>query len=495
MGVTRHPGDLTTGPLLRKSVAFGTPLAMALMGHGLFNLVDLLIIGRLPEEGPVAAVTIAGIVLTVAFLIFDGISNVTVALTAHAHGARQRRMLHDVAWESFWLTLALGLAAGFVFHVLSWPLMELFRFKDPKTTLDGVHYIQVMAWGMVTMFLIMMTTAVLRGVGNSAWPMIIMVGANALNIVLDIVLVFGYLGFPRLGTMGAALATVIARGLGGLLGLWLIWRGCGAICMRRFRFRRPVRFVRTLFVVGLPTSLQLAARVLVVFFLLKIAERAYRGPAEFIVAGVGICIRLEMVAVFLGLGWGAAATTLVGQNLGARRIRRASRGTWLMVLLGALSMSLVGAVIWVWQDPILHLIVPDLDPEALAAAKTYLAITIPFYPALALALVLSRALNGATSTRTPMVIDLITGFVITLPLAAWLSHLGFLGLFGSGATDPGGVWWAAVVAHVITGIIYVVVFYRGSWRRKRVMDRLPRSAMGAAMQADLWGEGPLEDSR
>ena len=77
-----------------------------------------------------------------------------------------------------------------------------------------------------------------------------------------------------------------------------------------------------------------AALVLFLIFLLKIAQEAYPGRAEFLVAGVGICIRLEMVAVFLGCGWGAAATTLVGQNLGARRPDRASRGTWVMVIFG-----------------------------------------------------------------------------------------------------------------------------------------------------------------
>ena len=87
---------------------------------------------------------------------------------------------------------------------------------------------------------------------------------------------------------------------------------------------------------------------------------------------------------------------------------------------------------------------------------------------MAVALVLSRGLNGATSTLTPMVIDVAIGFLLTLPLAFWLTGVSFFGLTEGGTLDPSGAWWAAVLSHTISGVVYVQVFLRGSWRHKVV---------------------------
>lgn len=456
-------GDLSTGSLAWKSFVFGGPLALAMMGHGLFNLVDLVIVARV-GQGAVAAVTLAGIVITAAMLIFDGVSNVTVAMVAHAHGARLRRMVHDVAWESLWLGVGAGVVGGAVFYFLSAPVVDYFRLADPGTVGDATEYLEVMAAGMITMFLIMQTTAVLRGVGDPLWPAAILIGANLLNIFLDIAMVYGKWGFPEMGVVGAAWATVISRGLGGLLGLWLIWRGTSGVCLRRIRFRRPFKYLRTLTFVGLPTSLQLAVRVIAVLFLLRIAREAETASAEALLDGVGICIRLEMVAVFMGLGWGGGATTLVGQNLGAKRTDRAARGTWITVAYAAGSMAAIGALLLVFQERLFNEIMPDLNPVGYARGEAYLWITVPFYPVMAVAFVLSRALNGAGSTRTPMAIDMFTQLLLMMPLALILSGVGVHGR----PLDTDGAWKAAVVVHALTALVYVWVFRGGRWKHKNL---------------------------
>lgn len=461
-------GDLTRGALWKRCITFGTPLAIGMMGHGLFNLVDLVIVGRV-GPGAIASVTISGIVLTVIMLVFDGVSNITVALTAQGHGSGRTNTVHDVAWESFWVTMLAGLVFGFLFWVTAEPTIRWFGFESEETIQDGIAYLQVMAIGNITMFLIMQTTAVLRGVGDSFWAMTILVGANLLNIVLDIVMVFGYWGFPEMGVVGAAWATVISRGLGGILGLWLIWAGVvEGVCLRDNPFRRRFRYVRTLMFVGLPTSLQLAIRVLSVFFLMKIGEAAYDGSAEAFLDGVGVCMRLEMVAVFLGLGWGAAATAIVGQNLGARRVRRAHQATWMLVGYAVLTMSLSGALLWIFRFWLFQEIGPEIDAEGVASGIDYLRITVPFYPVMALSFVISRALNGAGSTKTPMFIDILLYIPIMLPLAAILSGVGFLGIGERADPDPSGVWWASVAIHGGAAVAYTLAWRRGAWRRKRI---------------------------
>jgi Na+-driven multidrug efflux pump len=340
-----------------------------------------------------------------------------------------------------------------------------------------------MALGLITMFLIMHTTSVLRAVGNAFWPAWIMVGANALNVLLDVALVFGYWGFPRLGVAGAAWATVIARLAGAGLGLWLIWRGTGGVALRRIPFRRPFQFLRTMFVTGVPTSLQLSARVVAVFFLLRVARDAWPGSGSEMLDGVGICVRLEMVAVFMALGWGAAATTLVGQNLGAGLTGRAARGSWVLTLAGAISMAVVGFLVWTFREPLLRVIMPELTPDGFRAAEGYLTFTIPFYPAIAVGLVLARGLNGAGCTRTPLLIDAVSGFLVMLPLGAWLSGAGLFGVLEGRALDVRGVWWGMGIANSLAALAYVYVFHIGRWRTKASLVRPP--LRGAAARARL----------
>jgi putative MATE family efflux protein len=446
-----------------------------MMGHGLFNLVDMIIVARL-GVGAVAAVTIGGIILPVAMVLFDGIINVTVALVSQFHGARQDRAARHAAWESLLVTAIAGLAGGAAFFSLAGPLVRFFALQDAATTAGAIAYLRVMAAGMIGMFLILHTTAVLRGVGNSLAPMAILIGANLLNVGLDIALVFGNLGFPRLGVVGAAWATVIAQCLGGLFGFWLLWRGTHGLALRGHRWRLPFRYLRTLVVVGLPTSLQLATRVLAVFFLLRIGREAVAFGEAFL-DGVGICIRLEMIAVFLGLGWAAAATPFVGQSLGAGLPDRAARGTWVFVSWAAATMAVIGILLWLFREPVIGFIMPGIGPESLGYALEYLRITVPCYGILAVSLVLSRALNGAGSTKTAMTIDVVLYLAVLLPLAtAWSQS----GLFGVPEPDPAGAWWAAASVHVLAAILYVIVFLRGHWKRKRLARRrTPMTATAA----------------
>lgn len=471
----RMGGDLTRGHLGRTCFSFGSPLALALMGHGIFNLVDAIIVGRV-GEGAIAAVTISGLILMVVMLVFDGVSNITAALTAQGHSAGRTGQVHQVAWESLVLTLVSGISLGVLFWALAGPMVNWFGLEHPGVRREAVNYQEIMSLGTVTMFLIMQTTAVLRGVGNSLWPMVILVGSNLLNVLLDVLLVFGYWGFPEMGVAGAAWATVISRGVGGLAGFWVMWAGIPGLCLRTALFRMEFRYTKSLLFVGLPTSLQLGVRVLSATGLFLIASAAYQGSRTAYVDGLGVCLRLEMVAVFMGMGWGAAATSVVGQCLGARRVRRAHLAALWLVLYGVLSMGACGVLLWIYRYDLFALIGPEVSPEGVAGGVRYLAIMIPAYPLMAIAFVISRALNGAGSVRTPMMIDLLLFIVIGLPVAAATSGAGVLGAWLRPATNPDAVWWTCLVLHAAAAGAYGLVWWLGRWRRKRLVGNIPAVA-------------------
>lgn len=450
--------DLTAAPVGRATFLFGLPIAAALAFHGLFNLVDLYFVGRLGVPGVVAAVNVASVLVTAPLLLFDGVCNAAVAFTARARGAGDAASVHAVGRETARLAVVASVLTCFPFFPAAAAALEGFRFGDARATEAADQYLRISSFGASSMFLLMAATAVFRGVGAAAWPVGLLVGANALNLVLDVGFVFGRFGLPRLEAAGAAWATVVARAAATLVAGVALARGAAGLDFRRRRTAVGAAW-GALLRKGVPTSLQLVVRIASFVWVLRIADAAARDSAAAL-DGVNVAQRIDMTAVFVALGWGSAATTVVGQNLGAGRPDRARRATWWLVGHAAGSMVLAGAAFWAFRGACFAAIKPDLSAEALRCGEDYWRATLPALPALAAGAVLARALNGALDVRTPLLID-VAWYLILLPCAAAAATgVGFAGILASETRDASAAWVATAAAHVGAAATYVVAFLR-----------------------------------
>jgi putative MATE family efflux protein len=474
-----YAGDL---PLADKSavrsvVIFGIPLVLGMGFHALFNLVDLWIVGKLGTEA-LAAVTIATMVNTVAMVICNGVSTSTIAFMARNIGFRNMHRANEVMRQSFLLVLLLSALMGLPPYLYSREIVVLLKAKGPEVIEPARQYLEIMSLGTITMFLLMQITAALRAVGDGLWPMILLIGANLLNIFLDIALVFGRWGMPELGASGAAWATTISRGVFCVPGLWVLMRGRSGLKLSFARLRPRLRTMWRLTVVALPASAQWVLRVLSLLALLWIVgdhhpelRPTFGKTAQ---AAFGVGLRLDLFAIFAGFGWGAAASTLVGQNLGRGQPRRAEKSTWIAVWLNVIMMGGIGVAYYLFAPFLIRFFGSDrsiLDVgvgafanggfgEVVAVGTTYIHIVVFSYMFLAVSLVLAQALNGAGSTRTPMIIDTVGLLLLQLPAAFFLSRRTDLGLEG--------VWYAIVGANAVMSVMYVLVFRLGRWKRKEL---------------------------
>jgi Na+-driven multidrug efflux pump len=308
--------------------------------------------------------------------------------------------------------------------------------------------------------------------------MILLIGANLLNIVLDWGLVFGEWGLPELGAPGAAYATVIARGLFCVLGLIVLLRGKNGLRLSFPRLRFRLRIMANLVRVGMPASAQWVVRILAYLALLWIVGD-YHGElrpdfGKTAQAAFGVGLRLDLLAIFSAFGWGAAASTLVGQNLGRGRPDLASRATWMATALNVAMMIGIGIVYYVFAPFLIRFFgvdreLVDVGPESVLAGsfdsvvrvgKVYLRVVVFSYVFVAIALTMAQALNGAGSTRPPMVIDFVGLLLVQVPLAYYLSRRTELGLRG--------VWYAIVVSNTLMSVLYILWFRLGRWKRKEI---------------------------
>jgi putative MATE family efflux protein len=458
-------GDLNRGSLLVRLVTFGIPLVAGMFFHSLFNLVDLIIVGKL---GPyaLAAVNVASLVNFVPMLISTGVNNASIAVISRNFGMRNYRRANANALQSFLLLALLSVVLGVPSYVWADELNRMVG-SEGEALPHANEYLRIMSLGLFTMFALMQVTAVLRAGGNARWPMILLVGANVLNLGLTIAMVHGWkaVGLPAMGVAGAAWGTVIARGVFALFGLYLIMLPTAPVRLILARPRPRPQMLWNLTRIGIPSSLQYVVRVVAYGALLRLVTRF--GEAQEVHAALAVGFRLDLLAIFTGVGWGAAAAAMVGQALGAGNAGRAERAGWWAAVLDAGTMALAGILYHVHAPWLMAFFGEDpaVRPEFARMNDLgieYLRIAVWGYGAAGIAVTIAHALNGAGSTKTPLILDAVGFLAFQVPVAAYItSHL-------QDGYDRRTLWWTLTAINVLVAALYAGVWARGHWKHKRI---------------------------
>ena len=412
---------------------FGTPLVVAMILHTLFNLVDMYMISRLPGSGPaIAALGMCDMVAAVATILSNGIATAAVALISRHVGSGFLTGIRRATYQSLWLVGALSVFFGLVGVFGSdWIVRDVMVAKGEAADI-GAAFLQVTLGGSFGIFFLLHLTAVLRALGHAKTATVLLVSGNAINLVLNVLLIYGdgpapevfawgapfasALGIPRLGVLGAAWATVIARVIPVVIGFALLLRRRGGPRFHRIYLRPDGRVLGAILRIGWPASLQLVLRVSSVLVFMGLINHAYTSAEDASVqTAYSICLRLETMALFVGMGWGAAASTFVGTNLGAAQASRAKRAGLLAAAYDLALMLGLGALYILYADAIVGFF--DDSLEVLGVGREYLGIVAYSYAFLGVGVVLSQAMTGAGATLSSLVLDAILLLGIILPAA------------------------------------------------------------------------------
>jgi len=458
----RLSGDLNRGRLLVRMVMFGVPLVLGMFFHSLFNLIDLLIVGKL---GPyaLAAVNQASIVAFIPQLLGTGVNNASIAVISRNFGMRNYNRANANAIQGFLLLAMMAVVLGVPGYLYARELNMLIG-SEADALGPATEYLKISSAGMFTMFALMQVTACLRSGGNARWPMILLIGANVFNGFLTWAMVYGWWLFPAMGVVGASWATVVARGVFALFGLYLVTRRSAPVRIVGVRLKFRPRMIFNLARIGIPSSLQFVVRVLAYGAILNLINRFGHGQAMHAALAVGF--RLDMLATFTGVGWGAASAAMVGQALGANQPKRARAAGWLACLLDAITMASIGVFFFLFAPWLLAVFGrdPDVDARFLAThhfGVEYLRIAVFGYVFQGVGLTLAQALNGAGSTKTPLFLDALGFLGVQVPLTAHIC-------FHATRYHPTQVWWSLVATAGLVAALYATVWNRGHWKHKRI---------------------------
>lgn len=442
--------DLTEGSIVKNIWYLSLPMMIGNLLQDTFTIVDMIFVGKLGPSA-LAAVGMSGTIMGMLFTFIFGIYMGTIATVARFIGAKDTKSAENVAMQSLIMGVfcyAVLASLGYIFS----PFMLKILGAAPEVVQQGVPYMRISFVGSITMILSVIFSAILNAAGDAILPMKIMAVATVLNIALDPIMIFGWLGFPKLGAAGSALATVTARGVGVIILLPIITSGKAIINLRFSNLKIDFPLMWRVVRVGVFSSIQSVIRNLSYLILTRIV--AVYGT--FAVAAYVIGMRLRMVVLMPGFGLGNAVSTLVGQNLGANKPERAERSAWITVGFAAGVMSFIGLIYIVFAKPITAAF--NDHPEVLQMGVTQQYLNAWSFGFVGLAIVIGRAFNGAGDTISPMIMTAISLIIFQLGIAILLSKV----------MGVSGIWLGITAANIIQAAMMAAWFKTGRWKLKKI---------------------------
>lgn len=447
--------SIVEGPIPRAVWRIAWPTMVANIIGGLQGMVDHVMVGHYVGYAGNAAIGVAWQIFLVVFMFATSLFAGMGVLVARFAGQGDHDKVNRSVYQAFLTAFAL---CAFVIGPLGWVLSPgLLGLVNaaPAVRAEALPYLRVMFVASFGMMLFFMLGGALRAAGDAHTPLRLGVVMTILNVALNVVLIRGLGPIPALGTMGAALGTVIAGAVASAAALWLLFSGRLVVALHRgMRWAPDWTIIRQLFRFGIPTGLQGIAMNVGGVFLLRFVgsvERSAEAQAAYAVAYT----ELFSLITWTSVGLLGAAATVAGQNLGAGHPDRSVRAVHVAAGMGLAVAASVGLVFLLVPQALLAVFGMD-DPAVLSIGTQlmrYLSVSGLF---IAAALTYTGGLQGTGDTRGPLYISIVSQIVVPLGLCALFQATRGL--------EPADIWLAIVLGHVTRCGLSVARFRQGKWR-------------------------------
>ncbi|MBQ9809551.1 MAG: MATE family efflux transporter [Spirochaetales bacterium] len=440
--------DLTNGSVARQLLVFALPLFVSNALQAVYNMVDMIIVGQFIGGAGMSAVSIGGDLLHLLTFVSMGFASAGQVLIARNVGAGRMKEVSETIGTLFSFLLAASVLISVVCFALRYPIMHALN-TPPESFSYAMDYMVTCIAGLVFIYGYNIVSAVLRGMGDSKRPFIFVGVAAILNIILDylFVVVFG------MEVFGAALATVIGQGVSfvsSLVYLYIKRQSFGFdFRLKSFAIRRDS--LKPLVMLGIPMAIQSAAvnfsKVLLMSWI-NLEGVLYSALA-------GIFNKINVVGGVVSMSFTAAGSSMVGQNLGARKYERVPKILATIAVIGLALFSVMTVVMVAVPEKVFGLFTSD---EAVLSLANILIIPmiLNFYGA-ATRSISFALINGSGNTRLNLAVALIDGILMRIGLAALLCFSFNMGSLGC--------WYGDAIAGFMPLLIGLVFYLSGKWRK------------------------------
>ncbi len=439
--------DYTQGSIRKAVFLLAIPMILELSLESVFAVVDMFFVGKLGENA-IATVGLTESVVTIIYSIAIGLSTAATAVVARRIGEKNPADAAHAGAQSIIIAIAATFVLSIAGIVFASDILTLMGASETVVR-DGIIFTQIMLGGSLVIMLLFLINGIFRGAGNAAMAMKSLWIASIINIILCPIFIHYW------GLKGAAIATVIGRSAGVAYQCFHLFKGSGILQFHKHHFKLDLPIVKNIVDIAWPATLQFIIASGSWIVLARLVAETGGTTAS---AGYQIAIRNVVFFILPAWGLSNAAATLVGQNLGAKQLKRAEQSVMLTALYNVIFMSFVTLLFVFFSEPIIRIFSQDDAVVAYGAqALQIIGFGYIFY---GIGMVMTQALNGAGDTKTPTMINFVCFWLIQVPFAYFLAK--GLDLKSTGA------FIAIPVAETVIALVAWYYFKKGKWKLVKV---------------------------
>ncbi|WP_205619197.1 MATE family efflux transporter [Christiangramia echinicola] len=452
LAISGKEQDYTRINIRRGILLLSVPMILEMIMESLFAVVDIFFVGRLGEDA-VATVGLTEAVIIIIYSIGVGISMAATALISRRFGEKDFKRAGSTAFQ----LLIFGGLISIILGITGWFFAEeILRLMgaSENVIVGGVNYTRIIFAGNTAIMLLFLINGAFRGAGLPHLAMRTLWLSNGLNIILDPLLIFGLGSFEGYGLEGAAIATTTGRSIGVIYQVYHLLNGKHSLVILKENLILQWKTIKKIVSISAGGMGQFLIDSVAWIFLTRIV-------AEFgssAVAGFTISFRILMFSLMPAWGLSAAAATLVGQNMGAHKIKRAKISVWLTAKYNAWFLGIVTLLYLLWGDVFASWFTPNEEVQQIAAlGLKIIAIGYVFF---GVGMVMVQAFNGAGDTKTPSYINIGVFWLLEIPMAYFLAEYFNLEMLG--------IFISIAFCHSLHALVSLWFFRRGKWAETEV---------------------------
>lgn len=436
--------DMTAGKPIQVITAFAIPMFIGSVFQQVYNMVDSIVVGNFVGADALAAVGTCAGAFNLVLALVVGLTSGTSVVMAQYFGAKDYGMVKETFISAIIVNVVTGIFLTVLGVFLAKPLLMV--LGTPENIIKEAHiYLVIMFLGTLANCMYNGMSSVLRALGDSVIPLVVLVIASILNVGLDLLFVVEF----HLSVAGVAIATVLAQLISAIICVIYVFHKLPMLRFARKEFRIKKELVREIVRIGIPAALSSSGVSISVMFM----QRAINAYGSSVIAAYTIANRAEQIGMCLSYSIGMAVGTFCGQNIGARDFARVKQGMYTGYLLSTVYTVVIGAIMLIFAEKMAGLF--NSDPEVIRISVGCIQVTTIFAPVLGLVFVFQNFLRSAgdvTPTVWMSVMEIAARSILAF-LFSWL--WGYY-----------GIWWATPVGWLGSLAIGYVRYRTGKWRVK-----------------------------
>ncbi len=447
--------DMTLGSPWKRILEFSIPMLLGNLAQQLYNTADTVIVGIYKGDLALSAVGSSMPILNLLLALFVGIATGAGIVVSQRFGARDREGLSRAIGNCITLSTIATVVIMVLGPLVTRPLLEL--LKTPDSIIDWcTEYLHIYFIGIVGFFFYNMLSGILRGLGDSITALLFLLISAALNVGLDLLLV------KEMGVAGVALATAIAQAISAVL-CFLKLRSMGELFDMNWASLKLHKGVAgRILQLGLPSGLTQAIMASAGMVVMNLTNQM----GETVVACNVVVMRVDGFAMLPNMTFGQAMSVYTGQNVGACKYDRVTKGVKQGTFIGLIFSTVITLILLLFGRYLFDIFTDT--PELIDLANRMMRLMAVGYICISVTQVLGGVMRGAGDTATPMWVSAISTIIIRVPLAYILASLTQSPDYPHG--QPVALFGSLMISWVMGMVLSIIVFSVGKWKKKMLLQ-------------------------